>query len=93
MGHEHDHAPAADHEAATSRRHLLRWAAAGAGAAAVATVAAATPAEAAGPGTQVDVGSTGNWSTSQTGVVHNGNTQNGPALNALRTADTTTGIQ
>jgi hypothetical protein len=59
----------------------------------VATVAAATPAEAAGPGTQVDVGSTNNWSTGQTGVVHNANTQNGPALNAYRTTGNTTGVQ
>src|SRR5262249_40887110 len=58
-----------------------------------ATVAASTPAEAAGPGTQVDVGSTGNWSTGQTGVVHNGSTQNGPALNAVRTTANTTGVQ
>jgi hypothetical protein len=78
---------------ATSRRALLRWAAAGAGAVAVATVAAATPAEAAGPGTAVDVGSTSNWNTTQTGVVHNGMTQNGPALNAFRTNSNTTGVQ
>ena len=89
MGHAHENEPA-DGAATTDRRRLLWLAAAGLGAA---TVAAASPAEAAGPGTQVDVGSTGNWSTTQTGVVHNGTAQNGPAFNAHRTTGSTTGVQ
>ena len=92
MASEHEAEPAGEVEA-TSRRAWLRWAAAGAGAAVVGTVAATPSAGAAGPGTQVDVGSTSNWSTLQTGVVHNGTTQNGPAVNAYRTAGTTTGVQ
>ncbi|HKA04565.1 MAG TPA: hypothetical protein VKD67_09555 [Acidimicrobiales bacterium] len=82
-----------EHEASTSRRALLRWAVAGGGVAAVATIAGATPAAAGGPGTDVTVGSTGNWNTTQTGVVHNGTAQNGPALNAYRTTGSTTGVQ
>jgi hypothetical protein len=92
VGDERENGPAGEVRA-TSRRAWLRWAAAGAGAAVVATVAANPAADAAGPATQVDVGSTGNWSTGQTGVVHNGTVQNGPAVNAYRTAGTTTGVQ
>ena len=92
MASEHEGEPA-DKVEATSRRAWLRWAAAGAGAAVVGTVVATPTADAAGPGTAVDVGSVGNFSTLQTGIVHNGTTQNGPALNAYRTAGTTTGVQ
>ena len=91
MADEHEIEQA--HESATpTRRGVLRWAAAGAGAAAVATVAAATPAG-ANTNDPVAAGSTGNWAPAQTGVVHNGATQNGPALNAYRTTATTTGVQ
>ncbi len=38
-------------------------------------------------------GQSHNWGTTQTGFVHNGTTQNGPALNAHRTSGTTTGVQ
>jgi hypothetical protein len=78
-------------ETTTSRRALLRWGAAGAGVTLAATIAAATPASAVTGATAV-VGSTANAGDAQTGFVHNGSTQNGPALNAVRTADTTTGV-
>jgi hypothetical protein len=91
VGHEHD-INEADERATASRRHLLRWAAAGAGAAAVVTVAAGTPAHAA-TGSPAVTGATNNNGTTQTGFVHNGADQNGPALNAYRTTANTTGVQ
>jgi len=85
---EHDTAQ----EAVTSRRTLLRRGAVGAGAAVAASVVVATRASAATGSTAV-TGSTDNWGTTQTGFVHNSTSQNGPALNAYRTADSTTGVQ
>jgi hypothetical protein len=74
-----------------SRRDLLRLAALGTGAAVVGAVAGASPASAAGSG-GVTAGSTNNWADTQTGIVHNGNVQNGPAINAVRTTANTTGV-
>jgi hypothetical protein len=88
VGHEHENGQAAG-AATTDRRRLLWLAAAGLGAA---TVAAASPAE-ANTSDPVLAGSTSNWAPGQTGVVHNGSAQNGPALNAVRTTANTTGVQ
>src|SRR5580765_834351 len=79
-------------ELTTGRRWLLHLGAAGAGAAVVASVAAANPASAA-TGTPTVTGQTDNWGTTQTGFVHNGTTQNGPAVNAYRTSGISTGVQ
>jgi len=71
---------------------LLRRGVAGAGAAVAASVVVARPASAATGSTAI-TGNTDNWGTTQTGFVHNGTSQNGPALNAYRTAANTTGVQ
>ncbi len=68
----------------TSRRHLLGLAVAGAGAAVVGAVTAAAPASATA-GDNMTVGTTNNSAATTTSIVHNGTTQNSPALAALRT--------
>jgi hypothetical protein len=78
--------------AATSRRLLLRRGVAGASAAVAASVVVAKPASAATGSTAI-TGNSDNWGTTQTGFVHNGTSQNGPALNAYRTTGSTTGVQ
>jgi len=79
-------------DSTTGRRGLLRWGAVGAGAAIAASVASANRA-AAITGSNAVVGVTTNSGHTQTGFVHNGTTQNGPGLNAVRTAGSTTGVQ
>ena len=79
-------------ETTTGRRGLVRWGAPSTAAAMAASLASANRAAAA-TGSPAVTGQTNNFGNTQTGFVHNGTAQNGPGLNAFRTAANTTSVQ